>query len=68
MNYLPFDFHRCAGQAVVTDTPNSNKKQLSLEPVCNDCRRREPGHATRQIYIAPAVNYGKCDNKIEPEA
>ena len=45
---LPFDVSRCRG---VTDEPN-----------CKVCLRNQPGHTTRQFFIEPAINDGKCEN------
>ncbi len=55
MKSLPYDIARCSG------TPNL---------ICMQCRRREPGSPERQVYIAPAIHYGRggvtCPNRIEP--
>lgn len=48
---LPFDIARCIG--------------ISRDTLCATCRRLEPGHEWRQIYIAPAWDKGQCRNYIE---
>lgn len=52
---LPYDIARCPG---------------TTAPLCQTCRRREPGRDTCQVTIMPAVsatptNPGWCPNKIE---
>jgi len=67
---LSFDFSRCIGQ---NQLPNPTVAELSdprrwmLHPSCIECRRREPGHLTRQTYVAPAVQEdGYCGNRLGP--
>ena len=48
---LPYDIARCHGNA---------------EPLCSDCRRREPGREQWQTCIAPPIKDGKCDYYIPP--
>lgn len=65
---LPWDFSRCVGQTNwSTKEPGEPER---LHPTCNGCRRREPGHEHRQVYIAPAIEVptGFCPNRIAPEA
>lgn len=65
---LKYDFPRCVGQTNwSTKEPGEPER---LHPTCNECRRREPGHPERQVYIAPAfeVPTGFCPNRIAPEA
>lgn len=49
---LPHDYARCHGADV---------------PECSDCRRREPGRAEWQAYIAPQPVDGRCDYYIPPQ-
>lgn len=53
MASLPFDIARCGGTAM---------------PLCQQCRRREPGREFWQPYISPAIHMvnGDCSNFIEP--
>jgi hypothetical protein len=53
MNYLPFDYARCWGTTL---------------PICQVCRRREPGREYWQPYTAPVVDLiaGTCPEFIEP--
>lgn len=46
---LPFDIARCRG---------------NLEPICEQCRRREPGDEW-QWYITPQATESECINMIE---
>lgn len=47
---LPYDYARCSG---------------TTYPVCQSCRRREPGRDTWQAFILPAVSLtGECPNHI----
>lgn len=48
---LPFDYARCQG---------------TTAPLCQWCRRREPGHPTWQSYISPEWQTNGCPNFIEP--
>lgn len=48
---LPYDVHRCIGVR---------------DPLCENCRRREPGSESHQSYIAPAWEDGRCRNHIAP--
>lgn len=48
---LPFDIARCVG---------------TTAPLCQFCRRREPGDPVRQWYVAPAWTLDGCPNFIEP--
>jgi hypothetical protein len=62
---LPYDFSRCVG---ATDWATKEiGKPETLQPECVACRRREPGHPTRQVYIAVALDASKCINRIKPE-
>lgn len=47
---LPYDYARCYGVR---------------DPLCEKCRRRDPGHPTRQVFIAPAWDNGECRNLIQ---
>ena len=47
---LPFDVARCAG--------------FENMGICHLCRRKEAGHPTRQVYIYPSAENGKCVNLI----
>lgn len=53
MQTLPYDYARCAG------TAHTN---------CDLCRRRDPGNAFAQSYIAPPIDVmtGECGSFIEP--
>lgn len=65
---LPFDYSRCVGQTYVKYGSNEQKTP-ALCDACRECRRREPGHPTRQVYVAPAIDsVGVCDNRIGPAA
>lgn len=67
---LPYDVARCEGRittrklgqiASVRVTSNAGYSE------CVQCRRREPGHPDRQIYMpVPAFVDGKCPERIEP--
>lgn len=48
---LPFDISRCDGQ--------------EGEPICQQCRRREPGDQNFQWYVVPAMENGECENFID---
>lgn len=48
---LPFDIARCPGNG---------------SPICEQCRRREPGDEW-QWYIAPQATGDGCKNLIEAE-
>lgn len=63
---LPYAFYRCVGQILPRqddETPPVPHRN------CNDCRRREPGHPDRQIYLVPILDIwtGECPHRIEPE-
>lgn len=58
--FLPFDFYRCLGMRVAGDP-------ASINQICNACRRREPGHPTRQRYLQPDVHEGVCMHRIGPK-
>ena len=62
---LPYDYSRCVGQ---TDWQTKSPDQPEqMNKVCNDCRRREPGHPDRQVYLKPNFDrFGRCDHKIGP--
>ncbi len=67
---LPWDYSRCVGKPqinrMVLVTDLQNPATWTLHPTCNACRRREPGHPERQIYMAPALEEdGTCVNRIE---
>ena len=72
---LSFDFSRCIGQNQLP-VPSQSEIGLSvvsdprrwmLHPSCIECGRREPGHLTRQTYVAPAVQEdGYCGNRLGP--
>ena len=47
---LPFDVARCAG--------------FENMGICHLCRRKEAGHPTRQVYIYPSAENGKCVDLI----
>ncbi len=47
---LPFDIARCPGNG---------------SPICEQCRRREPGKSDWQSYIAPQATDDVCDNVIK---
>ena len=54
INVLPYDYARCAG--------------FEDNPVCVDCRRREPGRSVYQSYLVPEdAPVDKCGSKINPE-
>jgi hypothetical protein len=63
---LPYDYSRCAGQILPKEVDWIPPK---LHRNCNDCRRREPGHPERQIYIVPILELssGACVNRIIPK-
>lgn len=65
---LPFDKWRCVGATYEAATgPQSHPETVTkLFDPCNACRRREPGHPTRQVYIAPAALWRACENRIAP--
>ena len=46
---LPFDIARCGG---------------TTAPLCQQCRRREPGRDYWQTYIEPKWNTAGCENYI----
>lgn len=46
---LPFDIARCAG---------------TTAPICEFCRRKEPGRPEWQAVIAPACVWNSCPNHI----
>lgn len=46
---LPYDVARCAG---------------TTDPLCQTCRRREPGKRDWQRQIAPAMDARGCANHI----
>jgi len=48
---LPYDIARCKG---------------TQHPLCQACRRREPGHPERQPYMAPPIEHGYCVHRIAP--
>lgn len=50
LNPLPFDTARCIG--IDSD-------------LCQICRRREPGHPTRQTFINPMINDWGCPGYID---
>lgn len=60
---LPYSFYRCVGVILVTE-----QGDIGHAPECIECRRREPGHPTRQRYLEPeSVNdNGRCDHRIAP--
>ena len=63
---LPYDYSRCAGATNWrTKAPGEPER---IEQQCNDCRRREPGHPERQVYLAPldAARDGLCMHYIGP--
>ena len=49
---LSFDIERCHG---------------TTAPLCQTCRRREPGRAEGQTYVSPAWVTSGCLNYIAPE-
>lgn len=55
---LPYDIARCHDTAM--------RPQPSQRIQCNTCRRREPGHPTRQAYMAPPDldSHGVCPLRI----
>ena len=64
---LPFDYSRCVGM------DNWATKEVGephrIDEQCNACRRREPGHPTRQVYLKPAPDVmGVCLHRIAPAA
>jgi len=67
MTTLCFQFSRCVGQSLTQD--RGGVKIPELHPQCNDCRRREPGHPDRQVYVMPNLDWltGQCDNRIGPK-
>ena len=56
---LPFDMARCPGY----------EAEGEWREGCEDClRRTEPGHPTRQAYIAPPpIIAFECEHRIAPE-
>lgn len=48
---LAYDYARCNG---------------TEEDLCRTCRRREPGHAFYQAYMAPPIKRGNCEMYIMP--
>ena len=63
---LPCDYSRCVGMTNWrTKTPGEPER---IERQCNDCRRREPGHPERQVYLkAPESAYDDpCPHYIGP--
>ena len=61
---LPFDYYRCVG--MTNSRTKASGTPERMEPQCNDCRRREPGHPDRQVYIAPAWTHDDgCPNYID---
>lgn len=53
MTALPYDYARCSG---------------TTHPTCQMCRRREPGRAEWQSYIAAPIDMlsGLCSHYIGP--
>ena len=62
---LPYDYSRCAGQTDWrTKEPGKPEK---LDAQCVECRRREPGHTDRQVYLGPQIDEsGVCLHRIGP--
>ena len=53
MTHLPYDVARCIGTS---------------NPVCTNCRRREPGHPTRQLFVTPPPDVNDtCPLKVLDE-
>lgn len=48
---LPYDIHRCNG---------------TTHPLCEGCRRTEPGRNEWQGKIAPEITTEGCENYIPP--
>lgn len=46
---LPYDIARCPG---------------TTAPLCQSCRRTEPGRAEWQAYVAPRVTQAGCRHRI----
>ena len=62
---LPFDYARCVGATFIKRDAHTEAPAF-LEP-CVDCKRRQPGHPTRQSYVAPMLSEVTiCDNRIAP--
>lgn len=63
---LPYDVSRCAGLTNWREKPSGTPDKL--QPQCNDCRRREPGHPDRQVYLAPHLDeLMQCIHRIGPK-
>lgn len=67
MALLSHDHYRCVGLRTIHGQ-EGDAVIYAIHPLCNDCRRREPGHPERQRYLAPsAMTYqgeSVCINRI----
>lgn len=59
---LPFDVARCKGSG------SEENGEWYWREGCEDCRRREPGHPERQVYMSPpAIIAFECEYRIPAE-